>query len=116
MAGLHVRRNDTVVLLKDFSGAAPARKGATARVLKVLPKTGQVILEGVNVKHKHLRANTNRDYPRGGIIRKEAPVNASNVALYCARCSQKTRPQSKLVAGKKVRVCGKCGEPIEAAT
>ena len=111
-----IRKNDTVVLLKDFSGATAARKGSTARVLKVFHKKGMVIIEGVNVKHKHVRANTNRDYPRGGIIRKEAPVDISNVALYCTRCESATRPAQKIDDGKATRVCKKCGEPIEAAT
>jgi large subunit ribosomal protein L24 len=112
----HIRKNDTVVLLKDFSGPQPARKGTTARVLKVFAKEATLICEGVNLKHKHIRANTNRDYPRGGIIRKEAPISVSNVALYCGKCEKGTRVTRKLVEGKKVRVCKKCGEPIEAAT
>ncbi len=110
---MHVRKNDMVMLLKDFSGPSPARKGSTARVLKVFPKQGQLICEGVNVKHKHIRANTNRDYPRGGIIRKEAPVSASSVALYCPKCEKKTRAARKIVDGKKTRACKKCGEPFE---
>ncbi len=114
---MHIRKNDTVVLLKDFTGPQPKRKGATARVLKVFPKKNLAILEGVNIKHKHIRAQTNRDYPRGGIIRKEAPVHLSNVALYCPKCEKKTRGAWKTLEGaKKNRVCGRCGEPIEAAT
>ncbi len=111
----HICKNDMVILLKDFSGATPARKGATARVLKVFRSKDLIIVEGVNVKHKHLRANANRDYPRGGIIRKEAPISVSNVALYCARCESKTHAARKAAEGRSVRVCKKCGEPIEAA-
>ena len=113
---MDVRRNDVVVLLKDFSGPSPARKGTTSRVLKVFPKENKAICEGVNVKHKHIRANTNRDYPRGGIIRKEAPVDLSNVALFCPKCESKTRAVRRLAEGKRIRVCRKCGEPIEATT
>ena len=112
---MHIRKNDTVILLKDFSGPTAARKGSTARVLKVFPKKGMVIVEGVNVKHKHLRANANRDYPRGGIIRKEAAVSISNVALYCAKCESRTRPARKSAEDRAARVCKKCGEPITAA-
>ena len=112
---MQIRKNDTVILLKDFSGATAARKGSTARVLKVFHKKGQVIVEGVNVKHKHIRANTNRDYPRGGIIRKEAAIDLSNVALYCAKCESKTKAAKKTTGGRDTRVCKKCGEPIEAA-
>jgi large subunit ribosomal protein L24 len=110
---MNIHRNDTVVLLKDFSGSSPARKGTTHRVLRVLSKKDQVILEGVNLKHKHIRANTNRDYPRGGIIPREAPVHISNVALYCPKCASKTQAVHKPLDGKKVRACRKCGEPFE---
>lgn len=112
---MQIHKNDTVVLLKDFSGATPARKGSTARVLRVLVKQDKVIVEGVNVKHKHLRANANRDYPRGGIIQKEAPIDVSNVALFCAKCESKTRAARK-ADDRAVRVCKKCGEPIEATS
>jgi large subunit ribosomal protein L24 len=110
-----IRKNDTVVLLKDFTGPQPNRKGSTARVLKVFPKQRRAILEGVNVKHKHIRAQTNRDYPRGGIIRKEAPVDLSNVALYCAKCEKKASPAWKDVDKKRTRVCERCGEKIETS-
>jgi large subunit ribosomal protein L24 len=112
----NIQRNDTVVLLKDFSGPSPASKGATARVLRVLPKEGRVICQGVNVKHKHIRANTDRDNPQGGITQKEAPIDISNVALYCPHCEQKTRAARKRVDGRAVRACRKCGEAIEQAT
>jgi len=111
---MQIRKNDTVVLLKDFSGATARRKGSTAKVLKVFAKRGTLILEGVNVKHKHLRANANRDYPKGGIIQKEAPIDISNVALYCPKCDGKTRVARKVADGAAVRVCKRCGEPIEA--
>jgi len=113
---MDIRKNDTVILLKDFTGPQPKRKGATARVLKVFPKKGQAIVEGVNIKHKHLRAQTNRDYPRGGIIQKEARVNISNLALYCAKCEKKTRAEWKTADGKPARVCGRCGEAIVTST
>lgn len=110
---MEIHKNDTVVLLKDFSGATPVRKGTTHRVLRVFPKVGKLICEGVNVKHKHVRANTNRDYPRGGIIRKEAPIDASNVALYCNTCEGKARAQRKRVDGNVTRVCKQCGGVFE---
>lgn len=109
---MQIRKNDMVVLLKDFSGPTPARKGSTARVLKAFPKLGKIICEHVNIKYKHVRAKTNSDYPEGGIIRKEAPIDASNVALYCPKCEKKTRAVRKVVEAKKVRSCAKCGEAL----
>lgn len=113
---MEIRKNDMVVLLKDFSGATVNKKGTTARVLKVFTKFDQVILEGVNVKHKHVRANTNRDYPKGGIIRKEAPIHISNVALFCPKCAKKTKPVVKSADGKRTRVCKTCGDAIQSTT
>ena len=114
---MHVRKNDTVVLLKDFSGPSPARKGSTARVLKVFPRRGLLICEGVNVKHKHIRANTNRDYPRGGIIRKEAPIDISNVLPVDPKTNQPTRVGFRIRQdGAKERFARRSGESLGVVT
>ncbi len=52
-------------------------KGAQGRVLRVDPKKQTVLIEGVNLAYRHLRPS--RRNPQGGRIRKEAPINLSNV-------------------------------------
>ncbi len=111
-----IRKNDTVVLLKDITscknaeGTPVTEKGQRTRVLAVMPKTGRVILEHTNYRWRHVRPS--QDNPRGGRIQREASVNASNVALYCEQCRRGVRVRHDERDGKKVRVCVRCGQVI----
>jgi large subunit ribosomal protein L24 len=100
---VHVKRGDTVVVI---SGKDSDKKG---EVLKVIPKTNRVIVKGVNMITKHVKPNAaNR---QGGMVHQEAPVHASNVMLYCPKCSKPTRIANKILEdGSKVRVCKHCNE------
>ena len=73
MANFKIKRDDTVVVL------AGKNKGSTGRVLKVLPVKNRVIVEGVNVIKRHVKAQG--DTP-GRIVEKEASLHISNVALW----------------------------------
>ncbi len=86
-------------------------KGKRGKVLRVMPKEGKVIVEGVNMIKRHQRPNPRMK--EGGIIEKEGPVYASKVMLVCPNCGQRTRVGFKVVDGKKVRYCKKCGEIID---
>lgn len=111
-----IRKNDTVVLLKDITscknaeGTPVAEKGARTRVLAVMPQRGKVILEHANYRWQHVRPS--QDNPRGGRIQKEAAVAASNVALYCEHCKAGVRVRCERREGRKVRVCARCGQVI----
>lgn len=103
MAKIHVRRNDTVMVISGKD------KGKIGEVLKVYPKKGKVLVKGVNIVSKHQKPN--RQNMQGGIIRKEAPIYSSKVMLYCTKCKNVTRISKKVLEdGTKVRVCKKCGE------
>ena len=100
---LHVRKNDTVVVISGKD------QGKTGEVLKVYPKTGKVLVQGVNIVKKHQKAN--RSQVESAIIEKEAAINSSKVMLYCTKCKNATRISNKILEdGTKVRVCKKCGE------
>lgn len=100
---VHVRKNDTVVVISGKD------KGKTGEVLKVIPKTGRVIVKGVNIVKKHQKPN--KQNMQGGIVEMEAAINSSKVMLYCEKCKKATRISSKIMEdGSKVRVCKKCGE------
>ena len=86
-------------------------KGKRGKVLRVMPKEGKVIVEGVNMIKRHQRPNPRMK--EGGIIEKEGPVYASKVMLVCPNCGQRTKVGFKVVDGKKVRYCKKCGEIID---
>ncbi|NLG35904.1 MAG: 50S ribosomal protein L24 [Lentisphaerae bacterium] len=72
---MHIRRGDIV---KAISGAEADGK-KTGKVLKVYPKTGRALVEGFHFVKKHLRKS--QDNPNGGIVEREAPMAASNLAV-----------------------------------
>ncbi len=64
-------------------------KGKRGKVLRVLPKKNKVIVEGLNYIYKHLKKS--QKHPQGGRIQKEAPIDVSNVMLYCVHTEETTR-------------------------
>ena len=107
MAKLFVKKGDTVVVISG------KEKGKTAKVLEVSPKSNKVLVENVNVVTKHQKQKSQEE--KGGIIKKSAPIEASNVMVICPDCGKATRVAHKEVDGKKVRVCKKCGACLDKA-
>ena len=103
MATLKIKKGDTV---KVIAGKDNGKEG---KVVSVDPKNGKVIVEGVNVVKKHTKpsmANQN-----GGIITKEAPIDASNV-MYVHK-GKTTRIGFKMENDKKVRFAKSTGDVID---
>ncbi len=99
---VHVRRNDTVKVLTGKS------KGRTGRVRRVYPAEGRAIVEGVNFVRKHTRANPQKNV-QGGVLEREAPIEASNLMVVCSECGRPTRLAHRILDdGKKVRACRRC--------
>jgi len=96
-----IRRNDTVMVM------AGRDSGKRGRVLKVLPATNRVIIEGVNVIKRHTRPNPQRNI-KGGIVERESAMHASNVQLVCPECGKATRVGHDIRGDRKVRICRKC--------
>jgi large subunit ribosomal protein L24 len=100
---IHVRKQDTVVVISGKD------KGKIGEVLQVIPKSGKVLVKGVNVVTKHEKPS--RANMQGGLVHVEAAINSSKVMLYCKNCKGATRIAHKVLEdGSKVRVCKKCGE------
>ena len=105
MSKMHVKKDDTVVLLTGNE----KYRGKTGKVLEVSPKEGKVIVEGINIVSKHVKPRKAGD--PSGIIKTEAAVYASKVQVVCPKCNKPTRVGTKIYADcKKDRVCKKCGE------
>jgi len=103
---VNVKKGDLVVVLTGKN------RGKRGKVLRVLPREGKVLVEGVNVVKKHQKPT--QKIMQGGIIDMEAPVDASNVMLVCSKCHKPTRAGKKVLAsGKSVRVCKNCDEVID---
>ena len=80
--------------------------GKDGVIMRVIPDKNKVIVEGVNIAKKHQRPT--RATMQGGIIDKDMPLDASNVALICGSCGATRVGYRVDDAGKKVRVCRKC--------
>jgi large subunit ribosomal protein L24 len=104
---MHVRRNDTVVVITG------KEKGKRGRVLRVLTEKHRVVVERINMIKRHTRP-TQRN-PRGGIVEKEGSLELSNVALWCGKCAAGRRARADLKGDQKRRVCVKCGSIFETA-
>ena len=100
-----IRKNDSVLVITGKD------RGKRGRVLKVLPADkGKVrlIVEGVNMIKRHTKPNPGKQV-KGGIVAREASLNASNVQLVCPECGAQTRIGHRILGdGRKVRFCRKC--------
>ncbi len=97
---MKIKRNDNVIMLggKD--------KGKKAKVILVFPEGDKVVVEGLNLIKKHLRAK--KQGQKGQIISKERAVSVSSVALICKSCGKQTRLGYKIEGENKIRICKKC--------
>ena len=101
---MNIRKDDTVIVLSGDD------KGAKGKVIAVSPKEGKVIVEKVNMIHKHVKPRKQGE--AGGIIDAEGAIYASKVALYCSKCDKGVRVKVKMDGDKKIRVCAKCGQEL----
>lgn len=113
---MRIKKNDTVKILvgKD--------RGKSGKVIKVMPaklkgQNGKIVVEGVNLRYKHMRPRRERE--KGQRIMFPYPLEVSNAVLVCPRCGQATRvgfkifdKASETVRERKQRVCGKCRNVI----
>ena len=104
MIKMNIKKDDVVVVLSG------KYKGKQGKVLEVMPKERKVVVEKINMVSRHTRPRKQGE--EGGIIRKEAPLYACKVMRVCPKCDKPTRAASKIVDGKKVRVCKHCGAEI----
>ncbi len=104
---LHVKNGDRVIII------AGKDKGKIGNIKKVDRTTGRVTVEGANMITKAQKPQPAAGI-QGGLIKLEAPIDSSNVMIVCPACDKATRPTMKIIDGKKVRVCKKCGEQLDA--
>jgi large subunit ribosomal protein L24 len=99
-----IRKGDKVVVLSGKD------KGRSGEVLRVMPKDDKALVRGVNIIVRHQRQTQAQE---GGLIRKEAPIHLSNIALADPKDGKPTRVGFRIEAdGKKVRVAKRSGEVI----
>jgi large subunit ribosomal protein L24 len=86
-------------------------RGKEGVVMRALPAEGKVIVEGVNTAKKHQRPT--RMTMQGGIIDKDMPIDASNVAVISPKDGKPTRVGYRFDdAGNKIRICKRTGAEL----
>ena len=102
---MKIKTNDNV---KVMSGKDA---GKTGKVIQVFPKEEKVVVEGVHIMKKNIKANKKGE--KGQQIELSAPLHVSKLMLICPKCSRETRVGYRLEANDKKRVCRKCKELID---
>lgn len=102
-----LKKNDVVVVIKGKD------KGKTGKILKVIPEKRRAIVEKVNFVKEFIRPDRSKNIS-GGIMEREAPIQVSNLMLYCSECGKGVRVRKKILEdGSKIRVCSKCEADLE---
>ncbi len=105
MSKLHIKKGDIVYVL------AGEDRGKEGRVLKVLVQKQRAIVEGINMVTKATKPSA--QHPQGGLIKMEAPIHISNLALIDPKSGKPTRISCRRENGKLVRIAKKSGEEIK---
>jgi large subunit ribosomal protein L24 len=101
---MKIKTKDKVIVLTGKD------KGKTGEVTSVSPKENRVTVAGVNMIARHTKPS--QANPQGGIIRREAPIHASNVAHIDPKSNKATRVGYKTVKGDKTRVARRSGQEV----
>ncbi len=101
---MKIKKGDTVLIISGKD------RGKKAKVLDVWPKAQRAVVEGVNLRKKHVKPKKSGE--KGQIVQLPGAVDISNVKLICSKCGKATRVGYKLSAKNKFRVCKKCGQEI----
>ena len=103
---MRIRKGDLVEVISGND------RGTRGKVLRVIPKRNRLVVQGINLRWKHMRKS--QQAPQGGRVRREVPVHMSNVMLYDESAGRRTRLGSEVVDGKKTRIARVTGK--EAGT
>ena len=103
---MKIKNSDTVEVI---AGKDKNRKG---KITKVIPKENRIVVEGVNIIKKHIKRKKGEE--KGQKISVALPIDASNVALICPKCSKRTRVGYLVLEnGEKHRICKKCNREVD---
>ena len=104
MIKLKVKSGDTVKVI------AGDHKGLTGKITRVYREKNKAIVEGVNMVSKHTKPSAKR--PQGGIVKKEAPIQISNISLIDPKTKEATRVGIRVEGDKKVRFSKKSNQVL----
>lgn len=104
MTKLKIKSGDIVRVM------AGDHKGSEGKVVRVIREANKAIVEGVNMVSKHTKPSAKN--PQGGIVKKEAPIHVSNLALVDAKSKSTTKVGFRIEGDKKVRFSKKSNQVI----
>jgi large subunit ribosomal protein L24 len=107
---MRIRRGDIVTIVAGRDRPARGKTEKTGKVLRVIPESEMVVVEGVNSRVRHTKPNPQAGQ-QGGRVEREMPLHVSNVMFYCDQCKSGARLRISRQGKDKrrVRVCAKCG-------
>lgn len=101
---MKVKKGDTVLIISGKDS------GRTGKILKSLPKEQKILVEGMNLRKKHVRPK--REGEKGQVVEIPAPMQVSNIKIICPKCGKATRVGYKTEKDVKKRICKKCSQEI----
>jgi large subunit ribosomal protein L24 len=101
---MKIRKGDRVMVLSGKD------RGKEGQVSAAFPATGKVIVDGVNTARRHTKPRSQED--PGGIVDKDMPIDASNVAVISPSDGKPTRVGYKVDGDRKIRVCKRTGAEL----
>jgi len=101
MPGVDIKKDDLVKVLQGKD------RGKEGRVVRVLPREGRVMVDGVALAKKHMRTS-GQQLQQGGIIDAEMYIDISNVQIVCGSCGKASRIGHRMEGDVKVRFCRRC--------
>ncbi len=101
---MKIKKGDQVLVISGKD------KGRKSKIIKVFPKEKKVIVEGINLRKKHIKPKKSGE--KGQIVETPASLNVSNIKLICSKCGKPTRVGYKMEGKRKYRICKKCKQEI----
>jgi large subunit ribosomal protein L24 len=101
---MKIKKGDNILVI------AGKDKGKTGKIIKSFPRELKVLVEGVNLKKKHVRPK--REGEKGQVVSIPAPLTISNVKVVCPKCGKATRVGYTIEKDVKKRICKKCKQEI----
>lgn len=101
---MKVKKGDSVLI------TAGKDKGRTGKIMKALPKEMKILVEGINLRKKHVRPK--KEGEKGQVVDIPTPLDVSNIKLICPKCGKAVRVGYEVKDGNKKRICKKCKSEI----
>lgn len=102
---MKIKKGDNVIIQKGKD------KGKKGKVQKVFPKKGKLVVEGMNMRKKHVKPK--RAGEKGQVVQLTGLMFIDNVSLVCPKCQKPTRVGFKTQGSKKYRFCKQCKAEID---